>query len=109
MAEADDRRSEPRYAVSWEGLLFVGDHRLPCTLLEESDSGLRIRLSAPRPVAGAVQVLDRNGGRAMTAQVVWVRSLEVGLRVTGKCALNGFVPPAFRKIREVYLQGGRAG
>ena len=71
-----DRRFEPRHPANARGVVVAPGLELPCLIVDQSASGLRIRLDRGFALTGTVIVIDLARGMAIEAVVVWSKALR---------------------------------
>lgn len=101
-----DRRYEPRHAANGRGVVVAPGLELPCLIMDQSASGLRIRLERSFALTGSVIVVDVARAMAIECQVAWSKGLEAGLKQSGQASLRGLVPSRFTAAREAFRRAG---
>lgn len=101
-----DRRFEPRHPANARGVVVAPGLEMPCLIVDQSASGLRVRLDRAFALAGTVIVIDLAQGMAIEAAVVWSKGLEAGLKQSGQTSLRGLVPSRFAAAREALRRAG---
>lgn len=101
-----DRRFEPRHAANARGVVVAPGLEMPCLIVDQSASGLRIRLDRGFTLTGTVIIIDLARGMAIEAVVVWSKGLEAGLKQSGQTSLRGLVPSRFAAAREALKRAG---
>ncbi len=94
-------RRTRRMAIQWQTTLLQGDTRRPCTIVDVSRSGARIRLAQPIAPRTRITLLDDRVG-PIEASVVWCRGDMAGI------AFQALLPDVAAKLRTV-LQALEAG
>lgn len=107
MTQPTDRRFEPRQAANARGLVVAPGLELPCLIVDQSASGLRIRVDRGFALPKSVVVVDVALGMAIEATVAWNKGLEAGLTRTGQMSLRGLVPSRLAAAREAFLRAAR--
>ena len=109
-----DRRALSRDFCSLEAFVVPGPHL--CTVVDKSETGLRLRFQTHFDGWTKVTVVLMASGQAFAASAKWRRGAEVGVSITAHCDLNGFVPSGFAEARQVWnrlkstgRQEGRTG
>ena len=102
----DDRRSEPRRVLNGRGVLVAPGLEVGCALLDESRSGLRIRLQRDLALPEVIVVVDIAAGLAREGRVAWKKGHEAGLRITGESRLCGLVSQRFAPARDAWRRAG---
>jgi hypothetical protein len=97
-----DRRNWPRQSCSLEAMVLPG--HLPCTVVDQSKGGLRLRFQRPYDGPASLTVILSASGLAYTATRRWIDGAEVGALVTAQCDLKGLVPGAFAAARQAWLR-----
>jgi hypothetical protein len=82
-----DRRVHPRFDVEIDGRLIVpGDSRLhDCTILDLSEGGARITLTAARDLPTTVYLWEKRSGTVFECEVRWRGEHSAGLRFVDTC------------------------
>jgi len=101
-----DRRFEPRNTANARGVVVAPGLEMPCLILDQSASGMRIRLDRGFALTGTVIVIDLARGMAIEASVMWNKGLEAGLKQSGQTSLRGLVPSRFAAAREALKRAG---
>lgn len=75
------RRTEVRHRVLKAAELLFADTTLPCVVLDQSQSGVRVRLTEPveAPELASLQI----GGERIAVRRRWARDVEMGFSVEG--------------------------
>lgn len=102
-----DRRLEPRLVAEGRALLVGQNLELGCRLLDQSASGLRVRLDRATPLGREMTIVDVRAGVATPVQLVWSKGLEAGLRRSGPGAtLRGLLPSRLIAVRDAWVRAG---
>ena len=102
-----DRRSEIRMPADGRGLLVGSGVEQSCKLVDQSASGLRIRLDRASALPRDVMIVDVPGGVATPVTVVWQKGQEAGLKRSGDGAtLRGLVPSRLVAVRDAWRRAG---
>ena len=76
-----------------------GTFTLDCRIRDLSEGGARIILPVGQVIPTRVVLLDVRARIAYDAEVVWMKSPEIGLKFLGKYALAGQLPPGLNYLR----------
>ena len=107
MTRPDDRREEPRSAAKTRGLVVSPGLELPCLIVDQSNSGVRLRLDRNLALPSRILLIDIAQASAVEAEVVWRKGLEAGVkRVGAAVSLRGLVPSRLAPARAAYLRAG---
>ena len=102
-----DRRSEIRLAADGRGLLVAPGVEQTCKLVDQSSSGLRVRLDRASALPREIMIVDVPGGVATPVTVVWQKGQEAGLKRSGDGAtLRGLVPSRLVAVRDAWRRAG---
>ncbi|MBX3477513.1 MAG: PilZ domain-containing protein [Brevundimonas sp.] len=103
-SDRPDRRSEPRRPANTAGLIVAPQLEATCTIVDLSETGMRVRLHRQTALPEAVVVIDLGKGVAHEARVVRRQGLEAGLKRQGQVALGGLVPARLATARQAWLR-----
>lgn len=106
MNSPQDRRFEPRSPASARAVVVAPGLEMTCLIVDQSATGLRLRLDRNLALPDQVQVIDLACGVAIEARVVWRKAQEAGLKQLGQASLRGLVPSRFAAARAAFLRGG---
>jgi hypothetical protein len=107
MTRPDDRRLEPRSAANARGLVVSPGLELPCLIVDQSSSGVRLRLDRNLALPNRILLIDMAQATAAEADVVWRKGMEAGVRRSGAAAsLRGLVPSRLAGARAAFLRAG---
>jgi hypothetical protein len=107
MTRPDDRRLEPRSPANARGLVVSPGLELPCLIVDQSGSGVRLRLDRNLALPGRILLIDMAGATAVEAEVVWRKGMEAGIKRSGAAAsLRGLVPSRLAAARAAFLRAG---
>ena len=102
-----ERRLEPRSPASGRALIVGHAVEHTCRLVDQSRSGLRIRLDRQTSLPRDAFIVDMPTGIATPVQVVWQKGMEAGLKRTGEGAtLRGLVPSRLVAVRDAWHRAG---
>jgi hypothetical protein len=102
----EDRRSEPRAPAGARAVVVAPGLELGCLILDQSPSGLRLRLDRKLALPDQVQVVDVARGLVFDGDVVWRKGQEAGFRQRGQASLRGLVPSRLAAARAALLRAG---
>jgi len=102
MTQPSDRRFESRQPANARGLVVAPGLELPCVIVDQSGTGLRIRLERSFSLPSGVIVIDLVRGVAIEATLAWSKGLEHGLKQSGQASLRGLVPSRLAPAREAF-------
>ena len=107
MTRPDDRRLEPRSPANARGLVVSPGLELPCLIVDQSGTGVRLRLDRNLALPNRILLIDMAGASAVEADVVWRKGQEAGVKRSGAAAsLRGLVPSRLAAARAAYLRAG---
>ncbi|MBU1326392.1 MAG: PilZ domain-containing protein [Alphaproteobacteria bacterium] len=104
---SSERRSEVRLPADGRGLLVGPGVEQACRLVDQSASGLRVRLDRSAALPREVMIVDVPAGVATPVTVVWQKGQEAGLKRCGDGAtLRGLVPGRLVAVRDAWRRAG---
>ncbi len=107
MTRPEDRRLEPRSAAKARGLVVTPGLELPCLIVDQSNSGVRLRLDRNLALPARILLIDMVQASAAEAEVVWRKGQEAGVKRIGAAAsLRGLVPSRLAAARAAFLRAG---
>ena len=107
MTRPDDRRLEPRSPANARGLIVSPGLELPCLIVDQSGSGVRLRLDRNLALPDRIVLIDMALASAVEAEVVWRKGQEAGVKRSGAAASQrGLVPSRLAAARAAYLRAG---
>ena len=107
MNRPDDRRLETRSPANARGLIVSPGLELPCLIVDQSGSGVRLRLDRNLALPDRIVLIDMALASAVEAEVVWRKGQEAGVKRSGAAAsLRGLVPSRLAAARAAYLRAG---
>jgi len=107
MDRPDDRRLQPRSPANARGLVVSPGLELPCLIVDQSSSGVRLRLDRNLALPDRILLIDMAGATAVEADVVWRKGQEAGVKRSGAAAsLRGLVPSRLAAARAAFLRAG---
>ena len=107
MTRPDERRLEPRSPANARGLIVSPGLELPCLIVDQSGSGVRLRMDRNLALPNRILLIDMAGATAVEADVVWRKGQEAGIKRTGPAAsLRGLVPSRLAHARDALLRAG---
>ena len=107
MTRPDDRRLEPRSPANARGLIVSPGLELPCLIVDQSNTGVRLRLDRALALPARVVLIDVAQATAVEAEVVWRKGQEAGVkRVGAASSLRGLVPSRLAAARAALLRAG---
>ena len=106
MTAPQDRRFEPRSAANTRAVVVAPGLELTGQIVDDSATGLRLRLDRNLALPDQVQVIDLARGVAIEAEVVWRKGQEAGLKQRGQSSLRGLVPSRLAAARAAFLRAG---
>lgn len=102
-----ERRLEIRLPADGRGLLVGPGVEQACKLVDQSASGLRVRLDRSGALPRDLMIVDVPGGVATPVAVVWQKGQEAGLKRAGDGAtLRGLVPGRLVPVRDAWRRAG---
>lgn len=100
-----DKRRFPRVAVSVPArLLRTGAGPMPCTVVDISSGGARVKLGRGEGLPEEVVLVDLAAGLAWEARIAWRKDGDAGLRFARRHDLKGFVPANLLPAKTVWLR-----
>ena len=107
MTRPENRRLEPRSPANARGLIVSPGLELPCLIVDQSGSGVRLRLDRNLALPDRIVLIDMALASAVEAEVVWRKGQEAGGKRSGAAAsLRGLVPSRLAVARAAFLRGG---
>ena len=107
MDRPDDRRLQPRSPANARGLIVSPGLELPCLIVDQSSSGVRLRMDRNLALPSRILLIDMAGATAVEADVVWRKGQEAGIKRRGAAAsLRGLVPSRLAAARAAFLRAG---
>jgi hypothetical protein len=107
MTFEDDRRSAPRSSANARGVVVAPGLELACLIVDQSNSGVRLRLDRNLALPARVIVVDIAQATAVEAEVVWRKGQEAGVkRVAAALSLRGLVPSRLAAARDALMRAG---
>ena len=106
MTAPQDRRFAPRSPANARALVVAPGPELPCTIVDQSADGLRLRLDRNLALPDQIQVVDIERAVVSEARVVWRKGQEAGAKLGGKSSLRGLLPSRFAAARAAFLRAG---
>lgn len=102
-----ERRLEPRSPTDGRALVVAPAVEHTCRLVDQSRSGLRIRLDRQISLPREVFIVDVPTGLATPVQIVWQKGMDAGLKRTGEGAtLRGLLPSRLIAVRDAWQRAG---
>lgn len=102
-----ERRLEPRSPTDGRALVVAPAVEHTCRLVDQSRSGLRIRLDRQISLPREVFIVDVPTGIATPVQIVWQKGMDAGLKRTGEGAtLRGLLPSRLIAVRDAWQRAG---
>lgn len=106
MTSPQDRRFEPRSPANTRGLIVAPGLELPCLILDQSATGMRVRLDRNLALPDQVVVIDIARAMALEVDVAWRKGQEAGLKQRGQSVLRGLVPSRLAAARAAWQRAG---
>lgn len=107
MTRPDDRRLEPRSPANARGLIVSPGLELPCLIVDQSGSGVRLRMDRNLALPKQILLIDMAQATAVEADVVWRKGQEAGVRRSGAASsLRGLVPSRLAAARDALMRAG---
>lgn len=104
MTPPQDRRLEPRSTANARAVVVAPGLELPCVIIDDSSTGLRLRLDRNLALPEQVVVIDIARAVALEGDVVWRKGLEAGLKRRSQTSLRGLVPSRLAAARAALLR-----
>ena len=107
MSRPDDRRLETRSPANARGVVVAPGLELACLIVDQSNTGVRLRLDRALALPARVVLIDVAQATAVEAEVVWRKGPEAGVkRVGAASSLRGLVPSRLAAARAALLRAG---
>ncbi|HZW15161.1 MAG TPA: PilZ domain-containing protein [Brevundimonas sp.] len=107
MTRPDDRRLEARSPANARGLIVAPGLELPCLIVDQSSSGVRLRMDRNLALPARILLIDMAQATAVEAEVVWRKGQESGVkRSAAAVSLRGLVPSRLAAARAAFLRAG---
>jgi len=107
MSRPDDRRLETRSPANARGVVVAPGLELACLIVDQSNTGVRLRLDRALALPARVVLIDVAQATAVEAEVVWRKGQEAGVkRVGAASSLRGLVPSRLAAARAALLRAG---
>lgn len=107
MDRPDDRRLQPRSPANARGVVVAPGLELACLIVDQSVSGVRLRLDRNLALPDRVIIVDIAQATAVEAEVVWRKGQEAGVKRIGAASpLRGLVPSRLAAARDALLRAG---
>ena len=107
MSRPDDRRLETRSPANARGVVVAPGLELACLIVDQSNTGVRLRLDRALALPARVVLIDVAQATAVEAEVVWRKGQEAGVkRVGAASSLRGLVPSRLAAARAAFLRAG---
>jgi hypothetical protein len=107
MSKPDDRRQETRSPANVRGIVVAPGLELPCLIVDQSSTGVRLRLDRNLALPGRIVLIDIAQATAVEAEVVWRKGQEAGVKRTGAASsLRGLVPSRLAAARDALMRAG---
>ncbi len=107
MTRPEDRRLEPRSPANARGLIVAPGLELPCLIVDQSGSGVRLRMDRNLALPKQILLIDMAQATAVEADVVWRKGQEAGVKRSGAAtSLRGLVPSRLATARAAFLRAG---
>ena len=107
MSRPDDRRLETRSPANARGVVVAPGLELACLIVDQSNTGVRLRLDRALALPARVVLIDVAQATAVEAEVVWRKGQEAGVKRGGAASsLRGLVPSRLAAARAALLRAG---
>ena len=107
MTRPDDRRLEPRSPANARGIVVAPGLELACLIVDQSSSGVRLRLDRNLALPNRIVLIDVAQATAVEADVVWRKGQEAGIKRAGAASsLRGLVPSRLAAARDALARAG---
>ena len=107
MSRPDYRRLETRSPANARGVVVAPGLELACLIVDQSNTGVRLRLDRALALPARVVLIDVAQATAVEAEVVWRKGQEAGVkRVGAASSLRGLVPSRLAAARAALLRAG---
>ena len=109
MSRPDDRRLETRSPANARGVVVAPGLELACLIMDQSNSGVRLRLDRNLALPNRIVIVDVAQATAVEAEVIWRKGQEAGVKRAGVASsLRGLVPSRLTAARDaLHRAGGR--
>ena len=107
MSRPDDRRLETRSPANARGVVVAPGLELACLIVDQSNTGVRLRLDRALALPARVILIDVAQATAVEAEVVWRKGQEAGVKRSGAASsLRGLIPSRLAAARDALLRAG---
>ena len=107
MSRPDDRRLETRSPANARGVVVAPGLELACLIVDQSSTGVRLRLDRNLALPARVVLIDVAQATAVEAEVVWRKGQEAGVKRSGAASsLRGLVPSRLAAARDALMRAG---
>ena len=105
LAASAENRLEPRKRVLMAGLVVVDDGTdvFPCTVLDVSATGARVRVAPERVLPGEFRLVVVRSRTAHLARVMWRNQQLAGVKFTETRFIDSHLPEELRYIRKLWI------
>lgn len=107
MNTASERRLEPLQPSNGRGVVIATGLEIACLIIDQSATGLKLRLDRALPLPRGVTIIDVSLGVATEVEVAWQKGQEIGFRRGGQSlSLRGLVPSRLTTVRDAWRRAG---
>ena len=107
MSRPDDRRLETRSPANARGVVVAPGLELACLIVDQSNTGVRLRLDRALALPARVVLIDVAQATAVEAEVVWRKGQEAGVKRSGAASsLRGLSPSRLAAARDALMRAG---
>ena len=107
MSRPDDRRLETRSPANARGIVVAPGLELACLIVDQSNTGVRLRLDRNLALPARVVLIDVAQATAVEAEVVWRKGQEAGVKRSGAASsLRGLIPSRLAAARDALMRAG---
>ena len=107
MSRPDDRRLETRSPANARGIVVAPGLELACLIVDQSNTGVRLRLDRNLALPPRVVLVDVAQATAVEAEVVWRKGQEAGVKRSGAASsLRGLIPSRLATARDALMRAG---
>lgn len=101
-----ENRLEPRKRVLKAGIIVHngGEISYDCTILDVSESGVRIRVPRGRAIPAECTIIDIQGRMAHNVTVMWYNWPIAGVRLTASYAIDSSIPEHLKYLRNLWIE-----
>jgi bifunctional ADP-heptose synthase (sugar kinase/adenylyltransferase) len=106
LAASAESRIAPRKRVLMAGLAVLesGEDAFPCTVLDVSSTGARVRVGPERSLPDEFRLVVIRNRTTHKARVMWRRQQVVGVRFEDTHFIDSHLPNELRHIQKLWIE-----